>query len=71
MTSFWMGPTLENSRSPSSSLCTVLDSILSKIDETLSINPSAVFVFGVFYVHHKDWLNSFDGSDTPGEVSLP
>ena len=72
MTSFWTRPTLENSRSPSSSLCTVLDSILSKIDEILSINPSAnVFVFGVLYVHHKDWLNSSDGSDRPGEVSFP
>ena len=28
-------------RSPSSSLCKVFDSILSKIDEVLSINPSA------------------------------
>ena len=34
-------------RSPSSSLCTVFDSISSNIDEVLSINPSAnVFVFG-------------------------
>ena len=34
-------------RSPSSSLCTVLDSISSNIDEVLSIKPSAnVFVFG-------------------------
>ena len=33
--------------SPSSSLCTVFDSISSNIDEVLSINPSAnVFVFG-------------------------
>ena len=28
-------------RSPSSSLCTVFDSILSNIDEVLSINPAA------------------------------
>ena len=42
-------------RSPSSSLCTVSDSISSNIDEILSINPSAnVFVFGDFNVHHKD-----------------
>ena len=27
---------------------------LSVIDEVLSINPSAVFVFGDFNVHHKD-----------------
>ena len=34
-------------RLPSSSLCTVFDSISSNIDEVLSINPSAnVFVFG-------------------------
>ena len=34
-------------RSPSSSLSTVFDSILSNIDEVLSIEPSAnVFVFG-------------------------
>ena len=33
-------------RSPSSSLCTVFDSITSNIDEVLSINPSGnVFVF--------------------------
>ena len=43
-------------RSPSSSLCTVFDSITSNIDEVLSFNPSAVFVFGDFNVHHKDWL---------------
>ena len=41
-------------RSPSSALCTVFDSISSNIDEVLSINPSAVFVFGDFNVHHKD-----------------
>ena len=44
-------------QSPSSSLCTVFDSISLKIDEVLSINPSAnVFVFGDFNVHHQDWL---------------
>ena len=43
--------------SPSSSICTVFDSISSNIDEVLSINPSAnVFVFGDFNIHHKDWL---------------
>ena len=36
---------------------TVFDSISSNIDEFLSMNTSAnVFVFGVFNVHHKDWL---------------
>ena len=46
-------------RSPSSSLCTVFDSISPNIDEVLSINPSAnLFAFGdlTFNVHHKDWL---------------
>ena len=56
-------------RSPSSSLCTVFDSILSNIDEVLSINPSAnVFVFGDFNVHHKDWLTYSGGTDRPGEL---
>ena len=39
------------------SLCMVFDSILSNIDEVLSINPSAnVFLFGDFHPHHQDWL---------------
>ena len=38
-------------------LCTVFDSILSNIDEFLSINPFAnVFVSEDFNAHHKDWL---------------
>ena len=49
-------------RSPSSSLCTIFDSISSNIDEVPSINPSAnVFVFGDFNVHHKDWLTYSGG----------
>ena len=53
----------------SSSLCTVSDCISSKIDEILSINPSAnVFVFGDFNVHHKDWLTYSCGTDQPGEL---
>ena len=56
-------------RSPSSSLCTVFDSISSNIDEVLSINPSAnVFVFGDFNAHHKDWLTYSGGTDRPGEL---
>ena len=56
-------------RSPSSLLCTVLDSTSSNIDEVLSINPSAnVFVFGDFNVHHKDWLTYSGGTDRPGEL---
>ena len=56
-------------RSPSSSLCTVFDSISSNVDEVLLINPSAnVFVFGDFNVHHKDWLTYSGGTDRPGEL---
>ena len=56
-------------RSPSSSLCTVFDSISSNIDYVLSINTSAnVFVFGDFNVHHKDWLTYSGGTDRPGEL---
>ena len=55
-------------QSPSSTLCTVFDSISSKIDEVLSINPSAnVFVFGDFNVHHKYWLTYSSEADRPGE----
>ena len=55
-------------QSPSSSLCTVFHSILSNIDEILSINQSAkVFVFGDFNVHHKDCLTYSGGTDRPGE----
>ena len=58
-------------RSPSSSLCTIFDSISSissNRDEVLSINSSAVFVFGDFNVHHKDWLTYSVGTDRPGEL---
>ena len=55
-------------RSPSLLLCTV-HSISSKIDEVLSINPSAnVFVSGNFNIHHKDWLTYSGGTDRPGEL---
>ena len=54
---------------PSSSLCTVFDSISSNIGEVLSINPSAnVFVFGDFNIYHKDWLTYSSGTDRPGEL---
>ena len=47
-------------RSPSSSLCTVFDSISSTIDEVLLINPSAnVFVFRDFNVHYEDWITYY------------
>ena len=48
--------------SPSSALCTVFDSISSNIDEVLSINPPAVFVFGDFNVRHKHWLTYSGGT---------
>ena len=43
-------------------------SISSNIDEVLSINPSAVFVFGDFNSHHKDWLTYSGGTDRSGEL---
>ena len=56
-------------QSPSSLQCMVFDSVLSNIDEVLSINPSAnVSVFGDFNVHHKDWLTYSGGTDGPGEL---
>ena len=59
-------------RSPSSSLCTVFDSISSNIDEVLSINPSAnVFVFGDFNIHRKDWLTYSGGTDRPDDLKQP
>ena len=55
-------------QSPSSSLCMVLDSISSNIDEVPLNNPFAnVFVFGDFNVHHKDWLTYSGGTDRPGK----
>ena len=50
-------------QSPSLSLCTIFYSISSKIDEVLSINPCANE-----FVHHKDWLTYYDGTDIPGEL---
>ena len=56
-------------RPPSSSLCTVFDSISSKIGEVLSTNPSAnVFVFGDFSIHHEDWLTYSGRTDRSGEL---
>ena len=57
--------------SPSSSLCTVSDSILSNIDKVLLINPSAnVFVIGDFNINHKEWLPYSCGIDRSGELWL-
>ena len=55
-------------QSPSSSLCIVFDSISSNIDEVLLINPSAVFFFGDFNIHHKDRLTYSSGTDRSGEL---
>ena len=55
-------------RSPSSPLCLVFYSISSNIDDILSINPSAVFIFRDFHVHHKDWLTYAGGTDRHGEL---
>ena len=55
------------SRSPSS-LCVVFDSISSNIDEVFLINPSAVFVFRDFNIHHNDWLNYSGGINRPSEL---
>ena len=56
-------------QSPSSSLCTVFDSISSNIEEVLLINLSVVvFVFGDFNVHHKDWQIYSGGTDRPDDL---
>ena len=44
------------------------DPISSKIDEVLSINTSAVFVFGNLDTHHKDCLIYSGGTDRSGEL---
>ena len=55
--------------SPSSSLCTIFDSISSNIDEVLLMNPSAnVFAIGDFIVHHKNWLNYSGRTVRPDEL---
>ena len=56
-------------QSPSSSLCTVFDSISPNVDGILLINPFAnVFAFGDFNVHHKGWLTYSGGTDRPAEL---
>ena len=55
-------------QSPSLYFYIVFDSNLSNIDEVLSINPSNVFVFGDFNIHHKDWLTFSGGTDRSGEL---
>ena len=55
-------------QSPSLSLRIFFYSISSKIDQALSINPSAVFVFGDSNIHHKNQLTYFGGNDRPDEL---
>ena len=56
-------------QSPSLSLCTNFDSILSNIDEVLSINPSAnVFVFGDFNVYYRGWVTYSGGTSRTCEL---
>ena len=51
-------------------LCTVCYAFSPNIDEILLNNPSInIFVFGDFYIHHKDWLTYSGGTDRPGELS--
>ena len=52
----------------SSSLGMVVLDISSNTDEVLLTNPSAVFVFGDFNVHDKDWLTYSGATDRPGEL---
>ena len=52
----------------SSILCMVFYSISSNIDEILSINSSAVFVFRDLNVHHKDSLTYSGGADRSGKL---
>ena len=49
-------------------MCTVFDSVSSNIDEVISINPPAVFVFGDFNAPHKDWFTYSGGTDRLGEL---
>ena len=47
----------------------VFNSISSKIDEVLSVNPSAnIFVFRDLHIHHKNWLTYSSGTDQPGKL---
>ena len=44
------------------------DSISSNINKVLLINPSAVFVFGDFNIHQKDWVTYSGRTDRPGDL---
>ena len=48
----------------------IFNSVSSKIDEVLSIKPSAnVFAFGDFNKDHEDWLPYSGGTDRPRQTS--
>ena len=56
-------------QSTSLSLCAVFDSILSNMDEVLSIKPSAnVFVSWDFNVHQKDWPTYYGRTGTTSQL---
>ena len=46
----------------------VFDAISSNIYDFPLINRYAVFVFGDFNIHHKDWLTYSGGTDGPGKL---
>ena len=46
----------------------VFNFVSSNIDEVFLINLSAVFAFGDFNIHHKDWLTYSGGIDHPREL---
>ena len=49
----------------------MFDTVLSNINEVISINISANgFVFGDFNVCHRDWITGSGGTDSPGNVKL-
>ena len=51
------------------SLCSIFDAVSSKVDEFLSINPSAnAFFFGDFNIHNKDWLAHSAETSRAGEL---
>ena len=55
--------------SPSLAWCTIFCSILSNIDDVLSVKPSAnEFVFGDIIVHYKDLLTFSGGTVRNGEL---
>ena len=52
------------------SLSTVFDTSSSNMDEVLLIEPSAVFLFRGFNIHHKDWLTYSGRTDRSDVIFL-